>query len=155
MKKMAPNINPATLYSGRSRHAIDSSNRIMLNGEWRGEGAPSRFFVIVPPSADHLVICPPAVFESFLQELREATADKTQIPEIERELNERVRQVGLDGVGRLPLPREFTEQAGIEKQGELVGRFSKFEIWACDKYPQPRAAKDAAAATVSERLGGL
>ena len=157
MKNNAP-INVATLYalfSRRARHTIDGSNRIMLPSEWRIDGAPTRFFVVLDPSGDHLVICPPEAFEEFLDELRRDTADKTKIPEFERELNERVRQVSLDRFGRLPLPHEFAEKAGIEKHGEIVGRFSKFEIWACDKHEKERAARQETAAVVDAKLSTL
>jgi division/cell wall cluster transcriptional repressor MraZ len=154
MKRSAP-INVATLYtlySKRPRYTIDGSNRIMLPSEWRVDGAPDRFFVILSPSEDHLKICPPQAFEGFLDELRRDTADKTQIPELERELNDRVRQVSLDRFGRLPLPREFTDKAGIKKHGEIVGRFSKFEFWACDKREKQRAAQQETAATLDRKL---
>jgi division/cell wall cluster transcriptional repressor MraZ len=150
-EKSSP-VNLATLYSARSQHAIDGSNRIMLPSEWRGEGAPSRFFVMIVPPEDHLVVCPPPVFEKFLAELRDETADKTHIPQIERELNDRVRQVSMDRFGRLPLPPDFLARARIEKQGELIGRFSKFEIWPCDKYQALQAERKQASVELSKKL---
>lgn len=154
MKRNVP-INSATLYSGHSRHTIDGSNRIMMPSEWRVAGAPLRFFVIVSPAEDHLIICPPPVFETFLAEVRADTVDKTQIPAIERELNDRVRQVSLDRFGRLPLPREFTTRTGIDQHGEMVGRFSKFEIWAQDKLESPRLEREDALATVTRKLQSI
>ena len=64
--KNEPQVNLATLYSKCWQHAIDGSNRIMLPSEWRGEGTPTRYFVIVADGDEHLVVCPPAVFENFL-----------------------------------------------------------------------------------------
>ena len=148
-------VNLATLYSGGAEHAIDGSNRIMLLSEWRGEGTPTRFFVMIVPPEDHLVVCPPPVFENFLAELRADTADKTQIPQIERELNNRVRQVCLDRFGRLTLTPDFLARARIEKQGELVGRFSKFEIWPCDKYQASQAERKQASVELLNKLQHL
>src|SRR5580704_12845615 len=139
MKKSEP-IDLATLYLGQSRHALDGSNRIMMPSDWRVEGAPSKFHVMV--SNDHLVIFPPGTFQTFRAELHGNTADKRLIPEIDRQLNELVRLVSLDRFSRLPLPREFTIKVGIEKHGEMVGRFSKFEIWAPKKRNQPSADRD-------------
>jgi division/cell wall cluster transcriptional repressor MraZ len=154
-KEAAPPVNLATLYSGRSQHAIDGSNRIMLLSEWRGEGTPTRFFVMIVPSEEYLVVCPSAVFESFLAELRSDTADKIQIPEIERELNNRVRQVSMDGVGRLPLPADFLARARIEKQGVLVGRFLKFEIWSRDNYQASQAKRKQTSVELLKKLQHL
>ena len=127
----------------------------MLPSDWRMQGAPERFFVVFAPEADHLLVCPPSVWETFVAELQESTADKTLIPELERELNKRVRQVSLDRFGRLPLPREFTTKLGLQDHGELLGRFSKFEVWPGDKLAQPSPTHAAAAAMVSEKLKTL
>lgn len=143
--------NQPTLYLGCFQHAIDQSNRIMLPSEWRGE-TPARFFLLVHPADDHLVVCPPQVFETFLDDLRDETADKTQIPKLERELNERVRQVSTDSVGRLPLPLDFLAKAGIKKQGVLIARFSKFEIWPPDKYQAAQSEQKQAAAPLLNKL---
>lgn len=133
-EKTSPPINLATLYSGRSQHAVDDSNRIMLPSAWRVEGAPTQFFVLlVADTTDHLLVLTPSGFEALLAELRADTADQDEIPVIERQLTDRVRQVSLDRVGRLPLPADLLARANIEKQGELVGRFSKFEIWPGNK----------------------
>jgi DNA-binding transcriptional regulator/RsmH inhibitor MraZ len=148
-------INTATLYSGSSQHAIDDSNRIMIPSDWRGADAPERFFVLLSPAAgDHLVICPPAVFEASLEKLR-ASGKEEQVPEMEREVNQWIRQVSLDKVGRLPLPREFTTKAGIEKQADLIGRFSKFEVWPYGKDQSARAAGEEARATVTRILQNI
>lgn len=150
--KHEPPVNLATLYSKCWQHAIDRSNRIMLPSEWRGEGTPTRFFVIVADGDDHLAVCPPAVFEDFLAKLWADTADKTQIPHLERELNNRVGQVSMDGVGRLPLPADFLARTGIAEQGCLVGRFAKFEIWPPQKYLAAQAERKPASAELRKQL---
>ena len=124
----------------------------MLPSDWRVKGAPDRFFVVLAAEANHLLVCPPPVWEAFIAELRASTADKTLIPELERELNRRVRQVSLDRFGRLPLPSEFATQLGLLKHGELLGRFSKFEVWPDGGLEPPSALRAAAEALVSEKL---
>jgi DNA-binding transcriptional regulator/RsmH inhibitor MraZ len=149
VKKLIP-INLGTLYSSEARNAIDGSNRIMLIAGWRGKDAPDELFVIL--KKDRLEVCPPPVFEAFLEGLRNKTADKTLIPEMERQLTKRVRQVRLDSVGRLPLPREFTVQLGIEKQADLIGRFDKFEIWPPGKRDEPNSTSQAAADLLAKEM---
>jgi division/cell wall cluster transcriptional repressor MraZ len=147
-------VSLATLYSGYSHllHAIDASNRIMLPSEWRGEGTPTRFFVIIGDTKDHLVVCPEKVFAEFLASLRAETADRKLIVQMERVLNECSKQVSLDRFGRLPLPSDFLARTRIEKKGKLFGRFSKFEIWPHDKSPDTQAEQDQAAAMLAEKL---
>ena len=48
----------------------------------------------------------------------------------------------LDKVGRLCLPEELANVAGIKQEAVLVGRLNKFEIWATDRLTKPtRAAR--------------
>ncbi|HEY9174177.1 MAG TPA: hypothetical protein VI136_17990 [Verrucomicrobiae bacterium] len=148
-------INLATLYSGQACHAIDGSNRIMLPADWRVDGAPAQFFVMVSASEDFLLVCPPAVYETFLNDLRNQTANKRLIPEMERLQNERVRRVSLDRFGRLPLPPEFMARVGIVKEGFIVGRCSKLEIWARDRYEKARPERQQAEAIYLEQLARL
>lgn len=116
---------------GSSQNAVDGSNRVMLPSDWRVEGAPVEFIVLHVPSAttNKLLVCPPPVFKAFLAGLNAGTADKTAIPQLERDLTDQVRRVRLDSYGRLPIPSDFLSKAGIGKRVKLVGRFSKFELW--------------------------
>jgi len=148
-------VNLATLYSGSSRHAIDGSNRIMLPSDWRDEGTPMSFFVLVSGPNEFLKVCPPPVFDEFLADLKNDTADKSSIPEYERELSDGVRRVSLDRFGRLPLPADFLTRVGIKGQGELVGRFSKFEIWAPDKYEAVQARRQQVPSPLKNKIQQL
>jgi DNA-binding transcriptional regulator/RsmH inhibitor MraZ len=154
MKNSFP-INLATLYLGQWEHTIDGSNRIMLPAEWRVAGAPKTFCVVLSPDGDHLVACSDEIYGVFLRDLREQTADKSLIPAIERHASTLVRRVSLDRFGRLPLPREFTTQAGIKDHGELIGRFEKFEVWPCGGSKTALLANTAAAAIVTSRHKNL
>jgi division/cell wall cluster transcriptional repressor MraZ len=147
-------VNLATLYSGVATHGVEG-NRTMLVASWRCPGAPSTFFVVLVPSEEYLLVCPPAVFEEFLDELRSVTTDKAKIQRWERELNNRVRQVNLDKNGRLPLPPEFLAKTRINEQAVLVGRFSKFEIWSCEKHEASLTQPGQSSPELSEKLQEL
>jgi DNA-binding transcriptional regulator/RsmH inhibitor MraZ len=153
--KPAQSINLATLYSGQSRHTIDDSNRIMLPSEWRVKGSPDRFIVVLVAEENHLLVCPPPVWETCIAELQASIADKTLIPELERGLNRRVRQVGLDRFGRLPLPREFATRLGLLEHGDLLGRFSKFEVWPDGQLEKPSPLRATVEALIAEKVKTL
>jgi len=124
----------------------------MTPADWRVPGAPTRFCVVLSPDQDHLVVCTEEIYGAFLQELRDQTADKTLIPEIERQASTLVHMVCLDKVGRLPLPREFTEQAKINDHAVLWGRFSKFDVWPVGQAGTPSETTARAATIVTSKL---
>ncbi|HMK05744.1 MAG TPA: hypothetical protein VK489_16195, partial [Ferruginibacter sp.] len=45
-------------------------------------------------------------------------------------------QMELDSAGRLLLPKNLTEHAGLEKDIVLVSAVNKIEIWDINKYKQ-------------------
>ena len=147
--------NLPALYTGRARHAIDPSNRIMLLSDWREEGAPVQFIIMTHPFEQCLVAYPPAAFQKMLAELKSRTADKAELQKIERGLNDRIRRVKLDAQGRLPLPTDLMAKVGLAKQGELVGRFSKLEIWPCDKYEAAQGDLEKLTAAALSKLEAL
>lgn len=144
-----------TLYSGGGQHAVDTSNRILLVPEWRGAGTPAEFFVILVPDAAHLLVCPPPVFESYLAQQRADPTNAERVPDLERELNARVRKVALDRFGRLALPSEFLAARGIARRAELIGRFNKFEVWPCDQYQAASEGRKAVLPQLTKSLKNL
>ena len=135
-------------YVGSAPYAIDASNRMMLPSDWREPGSPNQFFIMVVASGDFLVARPPEAFHAYLNRVRESTADKAALAQAERDLADRVRRVSLDRFGRLPIPADLLARAGIQGKGQLQGRFSFFEIWACDRFQQAEAERKRAAVEV-------
>lgn len=135
-------------YVGSDPYAIDASNRMLLPSDWREPGSPSQFFVTLVSSGDFLVIRPPEAFHAYLNKVRESTADKAALAQAERDLSDRVRRVSLDRFGRLPLPSDLLSRAGIQGQGQLVGRFSFFEIWPIARYQGTEPDRKSAAEAV-------
>lgn len=147
----SPAVNLDTLYTGGDpAHAVDGSNRVMLPSAWRRDGTPAEFVVMFIPDPDHLVVWPPAEFAKFLAGIR-AKTDEALLPDVERELTAQVREVCLDGVGRLPVPSDLLAKAGIGKQGKLVGRFAKFELWSPEKYQAAEAVRQESVAKAGLR----
>jgi MraZ protein len=47
-------------------------------------------------------------------------------------------ELDLDGHGRILLPRELREFAGLDRQAILIGQGNKFELWDEDRWNQKR-----------------
>ena len=127
-------VCPDLTYIENSIHAIDESNRIMLPSNWRGPGAERQFYLLVTGIDKYLSVMPLKAYGEFVDDIRKKYEGKVSIPDLDREINSRVKCVTLDRFGRLPLPPTFMTRVGITKQGVLVGRHSEFEIWQPEKY---------------------
>jgi len=60
-------------------------------------------------------------------------------------------ELPFDGEGRIILPARLAEQAGITDCATFVGRGTRFQIWAPDRYLEHQTAEIAALRT---RLSG-
>ena len=130
----SPPACPDLTYIENSTHAIDESYRIMLPANWRGPGAERQFYLMVTGIDKYLSVMPLKAYGEFVADLRKKYEGKISMPDLDREINSRVKCVTLDRFGRLPLPPTFLTRVGITKQGVLVGRHSEFEIWQPEKY---------------------
>lgn len=127
----------------------------MLLADWRVNGAPEHFFVLVHPSGNHLTVLTVAGFESLLAEVRGRATNNDELALKERGINEQVRRCNMDGFGRLALPPDLMAKVGIKKQGVMVGRFTKFEIWPPDKFQTARVDWEKAKADALSNLESL
>ena len=153
----SPAVSPDMAYTESAPYAVDPSKRMLLPTHWRGPGTTRQFIVMVAGGDKYLSVLPPAVFEKFINRLREQKPEHVSIPDLERELNSRVKWVTLDRFGRLPLPPEFLTRVGIGKQGYLVGRNTHFEVWQIEKFKAEAdtAARQDAGAAIDSQLTAL
>jgi DNA-binding transcriptional regulator/RsmH inhibitor MraZ len=150
VKKPERIIDPTDRYKSKWLHVVDGSNRVMLPALWKRPGYPKEFDIY--RTENYLVAFPPGLFKSFREGACQGVADRQERVELERLLNEAVNEVVLDPVSRLPLPREFTNKVGIDKQVVLIGRSSIFEIWSPEKYEQSNPAREAAKLTAAKLI---
>ena len=52
----------------------------------------------------------------------------------ERSIFAESRRLSFDGTGRVSLPKDLAEYAGLEKQATFIGLGRRFEVWSPDSY---------------------
>jgi MraZ protein len=123
-----------TFYAGEFRHAIDDKNRITIPSRWRRNGAEE--FIILP-EANHqfLLVMPP---EEFSRMSAAAESDPNVSARDRRiffrQLHSRAQHGAADKQGRLVLPEELCQKAGLKGEVALVGGRGRFEIWNLQRW---------------------
>src|SRR5205823_2653017 len=59
---------------------------------------------------------------------------------LKRYIGSKSAQVSLDAVGRVCIPEEMAEKAGITNEAVLVGSLDRFEIWNPDRHCKVEAS---------------
>lgn len=118
-----------TFYAGEFRHSIDEKNRITIPSRWRRDGAEE--FVILPEANDQfLLVMPPEEFSRMSAAIEnDGNVSPRDRRVFFRQLHARAQHGAADRQGRLVLPEELCQRAGLKGEVALVGGRGRFEIW--------------------------
>jgi MraZ protein len=140
------------MFLGKYFHTIDDKGRVAVPHKFRtylGGSNEGRLVITLSPRADlsYLDIYPADRWEKILEQILE-----TQIQgENPQEVQEAVlanyihpaQEAALDKQGRILVPQEHREAAGIKKDVVYTGDIRKFRLWARDHWERynERAAR--------------
>ena len=145
---------PTTVYSGRFRHGIDRSRRVMVPSKWRPKSGKTELSVLPWPLGDQqfLLVLPPKRWNMVLERLNEMSLFDDQAAMAERVIGGSSAHLTLDKAGRLCLPEELAAVAGLRKEAMFVGRLNKFEIWEPGRFKKNKKGDEAVAAAAIKNL---
>jgi MraZ protein len=156
---MAESSAKSLSFHGLFRHGIDDSRRVMLPAKWRPTESGFEFTVILmpirkdaPEAERRLLAIQPDRWQEKLAKVRGANAQNKGLAAVERTLASNSVQLALDKAGRLCLPEDLAEKAGLTKEVQFVPRLDKFEMWNPERYEAQAAADESLASTMAEEL---
>lgn len=131
------------IYSSTFRHGLDEKRRLQVPSSWRGEAEGKAFTVVLwlqHKVGPCLRVFPPELILKLKAQLNamENTDPKKVI--LKRIIGGFSIQLPLDKAGRICLPEDLVQKAGIKEQAVLVGMLDQFEIWNPERYEQVLAA---------------
>lgn len=135
------------MFGGEYRHSLDSKNRIFIPAKLR-EDLGAAFVVAKDIRTACLKVYSLAGWEAYLEPILKQNRSLKE--RVLRHLSASMVQVSPDSQGRITLPKELVEYAGIECSAVVVGCFDYAEIWAEEAYDQMKSSEN-----VSELLSEL
>lgn len=121
------------LFLGKSTNKVDRKGRVSVPSTFRNVIADPTFFGIVGfPSFTHPAIECGSMgwMESLNQNVGNYDLFSEDHDDLTTALFARSQQMAFDGDGRIVLPAEFREHAGITDHAVFVGRGDIFQIWS-------------------------
>ena len=117
------------MFVGKFNNSIDSKSRVIVPAKFRDE-LEGR--CIIAKSLDRcLTIYPLAQWEKFVEEKLEILpAGNPQARKLKRHFYSSAAECDVDKQGRLTIPQELKEYAGIEKDLITVGSDKTIEVWS-------------------------
>jgi MraZ protein len=119
------------MFRGATKLNLDDKGRMVMptrHREWLREHSAGR--VVVTVDRDQcLLVYPISEWERIEKQLMALPTLHPQARRLQRLMVGHATDLQLDGHGRLLLPPELREFAGLTRQAMLIGQGSRFELW--------------------------
>lgn len=133
------------MFYGQFRHSIDSKGRVIIPAKFRDtlrENFIEKFWV-TRGIERCIYVYTPREWNLLMTEFRKLSLSNRMARDFQRGLISNASEVECDKQGRIMLPQNLLELAGIARDVVVAGMLSRFEIWAEEswkKYQEERAA---------------
>lgn len=133
------------LLTGTFRRAVDEKLRIAVPKPLRDAlGALAKGVLYVTPGTDgSLALYTEEALARLAQRLADSSPNAQDVRAFSRLFYARAQAMELDGQGRLRVPPELAELAGLSKEAVLVGVHDHVELWDRERWEQYVALKQA------------
>ena len=118
------------MFIGRYQHTVDPKGRLSIPARYRNALAQYEGNLIVVPNGQSLEVYPFPEWERLVAAINDQSRFDAEVRTLGRLYVSRAKEVELDGAGRVLLPPDTREQAGLVKDVTLVGIGREFfEVW--------------------------
>jgi MraZ protein len=127
------------MFLGRYFHTIDEKGRVAVPHKFRtylGGGNEGRVVITQSPREDltYLDIYPADRWEAILEEILHTQIEGEDVAEVQEALLANyihpAQEATLDKQGRILVPQEHREAAGLAKEVVYTGDIRKFRLWS-------------------------
>lgn len=138
------------MFVGKYENSIDSKSRLIIPAKFREELGGR---CIIAQSMDKcLTISTEAEWENFLSELKALPKSNAEARMLRRYFNQSARTCDVDKQGRVTIPQELREYAGITKELVTIGNIDNIEVWSKEYWEKDafaQAGEDMTAANIN------
>jgi len=141
------------MFLGEYQHSLDSKGRIIVPSKFREElGAR---FIATKGLDNCLFLYPMDEWKMIEEKLRALPFTRADVRSFARFFFSGASELEIDKQGRILLPPNLRDYAGIEKDLIIIGVGARVEIWASDSWAQYNQAAESSYEVIAENLEGL
>jgi len=131
-----------TVFRGATQITLDAKGRLAIPTRYRERiAARCDGQLVITVDRDYcLLVYPFPDWEDIEQKLVALPSMHKQVRRLQRLMVGYATEIEMDGHGRILVPRELREFAGLDKQAILLGQGNKFELWDEKSWNEKRDA---------------
>ena len=128
------------MYKGKYVHTIDAKGRLIVPSKFRDQLGDN--FVVTKGADGCLTIYDEKGWTAFEETLREMPMNRKEVRQVARFFLAGAADVEVDKMGRILIPQDLREYAGLEKDVILTGLADKIEIWSKERFEAESETQD-------------
>lgn len=121
------------MFMGTYDHSLDAKGRVIVPAKYRD--ALGESFVVTLGLDGCLFVYPTEKWDLFVKQLEELPGSK-DARKLQRYFMAGAASCDVDKQGRILIPSQLREKAGLEKDVVFVGVMSKIEIWSKERWTE-------------------
>ncbi|MDP2497033.1 MAG: division/cell wall cluster transcriptional repressor MraZ [Candidatus Palauibacterales bacterium] len=138
-------------FLGSYRHQLDGKGRLSLPADFR-RGSDADVFVLVQVQDDALTLFPEDAWGPVQEELRELQQRNPEARHYVLSITASARRVVPDSQGRILIPEQLRDAAGLDGEALVVGALNKIEIWDPERFQQRTGDRGEEVAELAQRI---
>ena len=138
------------MFMGEYQHAIDAKGRLFIPAKFR-EGLGDKF-VLTKGLDGCLFVYPPKDWTALEEKLRSLPFTRADARAFMRFFFSGATECDVDKQGRVLIPSNLREYAGVEKETMIIGVSSRVEIWARHRWQEYSETASASADEIAEKI---
>jgi len=116
-------------YTGLFRHTLDEKGRVTIPSPWRAAHSEGDVFLATPHPDGYIAVLPPAEVDKLTAKIAQMALSDGAGQDFAARFFARTHTFVFDKQGRVGLPAELLDHAGIAEQAVLVGSLTKFNLY--------------------------
>lgn len=141
------------MFLGRFAHNLDAKGRLAIPARFRSSLEDG---VVLTRGIDRcLTAYPMPVWHELAERIANLPVTDRSARQFRRMMFAEAANLDLDGQGRIVLPAELREFAGIDREVMVVGVNTSFEIWNPERWREMQALVDDESETIASQLADL
>jgi len=139
------------LFLGEHRHALDDKGRVIFPARMRDELGPH---VVLQKGIEACVyVFPTKAWEAEVERVQTLSTTKPEARRYRRFFFSQATDERIDKQGRLTIPQQFREYAGLSRDVVVAGVGARVEIWDAAKWETQRSESEDTVEDFASELG--
>ena len=139
------------MFIGEYNHTLDSKKRLAIPVKFRKE--LGRRAVITKGLDSSLILYPIEEWKAIAEKLAAVPMGKAGIRSFVRSRFADAAEVEFDSLGRILIPDNLKEYAGLERNVVIAGLYTRLEIWDETRWSEYKKKAEESADEIAEELG--